>query len=474
MQSCRRAVLGMLLAIAGSGGLQASEFAERIASWQAGGRGQITPVAHEEPAATTAAEVTEADVETVHEPAGPWQQMAFGPGEVHETGACGPDCGGCTSCGHGPFKHCPYPNTGYSTYGQPPGYCDYACETCCGKPIWWTRLELLLWWRKSRELPPLVTTDPVTDDFDTAGILPDATILFGGGAEESQIKGGGRVDIGFWFDDAQCVGLGNRFFGLGRDSARFASDTAETPVLAIPFFDIDADDFDALPVSFPGFRSGSIDIEGSSEILANDVYGRFLVTRDCDSRLDFITGYHFSRINDGLRIGSNSTVTDVGDLSFGTEIDVLDTFDTQNEFHGMIFGLEYQHNCVCYWITGLARISVGNIHQRVDIDGATTITALGDDPLVTEGGLFTATDTNIGVFERDELTAVTELGLTVGYSLRDCVRFTVGYSFVHWNDVVQPGDLIDPNLELGVRPRFRFERDNYWVQGVNLGFACEF
>ena len=38
-------------------------------------------------------------------------------------------------------------------------------------------MDVLLWWREGRDLPPLVTTDPTSEDSTTAGVLPDATIL---------------------------------------------------------------------------------------------------------------------------------------------------------------------------------------------------------------------------------------------------------------------------------------------------------
>src|SRR4051794_22533989 len=35
--------------------------------------------------------------------------------------------------------------------------CD-VCDPCCDPNVWFVETEALLWWRKSRSLPPLVTT----------------------------------------------------------------------------------------------------------------------------------------------------------------------------------------------------------------------------------------------------------------------------------------------------------------------------
>ena len=327
---------------------------------------------------------------------------------------------------------------------------------------------------KARDLPPLVTTDPTTEDSTTAGILPNATILFGDGRESSQMQAGGRFDIGFWCDERQCTGIGNRFFGLGRDDMRFQIDSLDEPVLAIPFIDADASANEALLVAYPGLLSGSIDVQGSSEVLGNDLYARFLICRDCDSRLDFITGWHFSRINDDLRIRSRSTVTEVGgSIPIGTQTDVFDRFDTRNEFHGAILGLVHEYECHCWSWQTLARISLGSMNQRVIIDGQTTIAVPDEDPEITAGGLFTNPDTNIGEFERSEFTAVTEVGLSLAYHVGPCTKLSVGYSFIYWSDVLRPGDQIDTSVGED-RPQFRFDRGDYWVQGVNLGFVREF
>jgi hypothetical protein len=118
-------------------------------------------------------------------------------------------------------------------------------------------------------------------------------------------------------------------------------------------------------------------------------------------------------------------------------------------------------------------MSLGNMNQQVIIDGQTTIAVPDEDPEITAGGLFTNPDTNIGTFSRDEFTAVTEVGLTLAYHWGDCTKLSVGYSFIYWSDVLRPGDHIDPNIGDG-QPAFRFNRGDYWVQGVNLGLVREF
>ena len=43
------------------------------------------------------------------------------------------------------------------------------CDMCCGKPLWWAKFDVLLWWREGRDLPPLVTTDPASGRLHDSG-----------------------------------------------------------------------------------------------------------------------------------------------------------------------------------------------------------------------------------------------------------------------------------------------------------------
>jgi hypothetical protein len=121
----------------------------------------------------------------------------------------------------------------------------------------------------------------------------------------------------------------------------------------------------------------------------------------------------------------------------------------------------------------LVRVSIGNMSQRAEISGQTTIAVPDEDPEVSAGGLFTNADTNIGTFNRNEFSAVSELGVTLAYHCGPCTKLTVGYSLVYWSDVLLAGEQIDPRIGED-EPSFRFNSSDYWVQGLNLGLVKEF
>ena len=60
------------------------------------------------------------------------------------------------------------------------------------------------------------------------------------------------------------------------------------------------------------------------------------------------------------------------------------------------------------------------------------------------------------------------------YNISPQWRALVGYSFIYWNNVVLAGNQIDTNLTTplptAVAPPFaKFQRTDFWVQGISLG-----
>jgi hypothetical protein len=376
--------------------------------------------------------------------------------------SCGPGgCfGGCSPCG---------------ACGGAGGGCDWG--PLCGNTLVWARFDVLLWWKQGRDYPPIVTTDPTTESSTTAGILPDAQILFGNNRVASNMAVGGRVDWGFFTDPRQCIGFGDRFFGISKDAANFHVNSTDEPVLAIPFRDIAAGGNDALLVAYPGLRSGEINVAGTGSVLGNDVYARFLLCRDNICRLDFITGWNYTRVADEVQINSRSTVTEIGgNIPVGTVSTTMDQFIATNNFNGGILGLEWQRDCGVWQSRVLARMSLGNMHEEININGSSRIAVPNQTPVTSTGGVLTA-GSNIGRQARDEFTAITELGYTLAYRFAPNTQLTVGYTLLYFNDILTAGSAIDPTVGTAggnTRPQFTFHHSDFWVQGINLGLTREF
>lgn len=356
--------------------------------------------------------------------------------------------------------------------------CELGCLQSCGK---WADFDYLLWWRRGANLPPLVTSSTAGTPLNQAGVLglPTTQVLFGGATYGEDAAPGGRIRIGGWLDDCACNSIEGRFFALGRQTTNYSAASNGQPILARPF-----DNRDPLlgplgptsrPLAFPGIATnGSAFVRHESDVYGGDVVMR---RRTCDTgqvRIDFVFGYQFSRVNDELTIGDSFVDIDPGNIVVdGTRQDIVDRFETENEFHGALIGLDAVYRSVCWRLELMARIGFGNMRQMVNIAGQTTNDVPGDpgSPFVIAEGLL-AGAANSGRRQRDEFVVVPELGASMVYELSDCVDVSFGYSFIYWSSVVQAGQQIDPNLF--VPSNFVYRDNSFWVHGLNAGVEMQF
>ena len=230
----------------------------------------------------------------------------------------------------------------------------------------------------------------------------------------------------------------------------------------------------------PGLLEGSINVDTSTSVLAAEAYLRSGVLAGRGYNVDLIGGYHFLRLDDELSVLSNSRSIDPGGaVPVGTIIDVLDDFDARNEFHGGTVGIVSEVRHGSWTLSGLAKFSVGNMHQSVRINGYQSITAPTELPSVTPGGLL-AQPTNMGTYDRDVTAWIPEFGVTAGYDVRSWLRLTVGYNILWISNVALAGDQIDRRVnptQFGGNPLIGpplpaftgFQETEYWLHGLTLG-----
>jgi hypothetical protein len=338
-------------------------------------------------------------------------------------------------------------------------------------------------------MPILATTSPAGTSGLIAGVLGNATTstVFGGGPVGDERQSAGRIDFGVWLDDQCGNGVGVRLFGIEGDRTNFVRSSRGLETIAVPFYNIDLGAEDATlaslaPVGLQTFGDfgGSVNIFTQNDLLMGEIYARLPVHSRRGADLELIGGYHYVSINDGVNISSFTEFLRAGIFPVGTTIDIFDSFSASNEFHGAALGMTSALHQGCWSLKGLAKVSIGSMHQEVLVRGQ-TITDVSGGPMTTIGtGLF-AQDSNGAsspAFERDEFTYIPEVELTLGYQLTDCVQLTAGYSFIYFPNVVLAGNQIDRYIDLPpqavARPAFVMQDTDFWVQGVNLGLTWEY
>jgi hypothetical protein len=352
----------------------------------------------------------------------------------------------------------------------------------------WAEAEYLLWWMRGAPLPPLVTTSPAGTPINQAGVL-GAPVLFGGSRANDEARSGFRVGVGGWFDEPRTWGAEASFFLLETKATGFVARSDGSTILSRPFVDAGTGRPGAERIAFPGDVSGAVSAsEAGSGLLGAGALLRMNLCCGCGTRLDLLGGYRYLRFTDSLGVTESLTSTSPNSPVFippGTLLDVTDRFHSRNQFHGGDLGLagEFQRGTLSLCL--LTKLAIGGNHQDADIAGGTTVTAPGAAPVRSPGGLLAQT-TNSGHHSRDEVSLVPELGLKLGYQATPHLRFSVGYTYLYWSDVVRAGNQVDltvnPNLVPGApnpgvgpsRPAFGFQGTNFWTQGLDVAIQFSF
>ena len=390
------------------------------------------------------------------------------------------DSGSCDACG---CDACGPSGNGCDSMG-----CDSACGLSMLSPNsrisfdpsrWFGSAELLLMFRRGDRPPALVTTGSDAND-DTAGELgqADTQILVGGDSIFKDVTAGGRLQLGTWLDDQQSRSLVFRGWFAGEESFGFARSQDTLPVIARPFLNASGNQPEAQDtqlVVFPDRASGSLSIQGDSNVYGADVSVRQLWYGQHGIEVDFLYGYQFLRLDENLTISTSSVSLDDDFAPLGSTLAIRDQFDIENEFHGGQVGLASRARHGCWSFQSLTKVAFGSLGRTADLQGATTTGIDGTVATSSEGLL--VRDTNSGKRTDHTFGWVPEIDLTVGWHRFPQWEVTFGYHVTAVSDALQVSGAIDPNLAVNLTdplvgreaPSNAFRYDTFYVQGLHFG-----
>lgn len=365
-------------------------------------------------------------------------------------------------------------------------YAMSGCEDSCGGPTcnlfgggFWFDLDFLLWWRDQRVFPTLVTTQP------NDGIVPGATVLFGGAVDEP-VRPGGRLEFGLWLDPCQRTAVGARYLAVANATISPEYTSSDLAFIARPFVDVSTNPVTA--TSFPVANAaaqppttGRLGLRTDSEIQAGDAFFFWTLRQSPCARFGFLAGYQFAQIDEDLLIES---FTQSGVTGGQQSIAVSDLFDAQNEFHGGLFGLRGDYRCGQFGIELLGRFGFGNMRQSILISGSTTSTDASGVISTRASGLLAQLATNSGLYEQDKFSFMNEAGVKLAFYPVEQLKLSVGYSMMYWSSVVRPGLEIDTSIDgrlltafppsNATQPSFTFDPTDYLVQGLTFSAELRF
>ncbi len=391
--------------------------------------------------------------------------------------------------GNGSHAASPNATSGYVEPGAASHVFANSPSDCA--PGLWFNIDYVLMWMKAAPAPgPLATTGSFLDPLPGALGQPNTRVVFGNSEISNNAFSGMRVGAGTWIDEARTIGYEASGFTLEhrRNFQAINSNNNGVPFLARPFFDVQLNQEDALPVSIPGFQAGGLTASSSTRFTGWDFNVACNGTDTGDFRADALVGVRCLYLMESLTVGESIVAladqgTDESSLRQGERLSRADRFGTTNNFYGGQVGGRMTWISDRFVTTATVKLGIGVTDQIADLQGlASTRTAGAGIPagfLVNAG--------NDGKYFQSQFAAIPELNLNVGYRIRQNVLLRVGYSVLYWSDVVRPGDTVTRAVNPGLvptlqsfgtgpanQPRAQIDTTDFWLQGVNVGFEFRF
>lgn len=346
----------------------------------------------------------------------------------------------------------------------------YPADGCDRCSRFWIGSEYLLWWVKGQPVPvPLATANA-----GAAPVLgaPGTVLLYGNSSQDMGTFSGLRITAGGWVNDARTVGLEASGFLLEQrtNTTFIGTDATGAPPLGLPF--VTPAGVNSVSVaSAPGFGVGSITVANTTRLWGYEADGLVNVARNQRWELDLLGGYRHMDLSEKLTFDNPFVF-----VGSGVSNPFHDIFQTRNQFYGGQLGARVGFNRSRLHLNATGKLALGVNHEEVNIFGTSTIIPPGGPISATAGGAYTS-PSNIGRTTHNEFAVLPQVTLQAGYDLTEHLRATIGYDFLYLNQVVRPGIEIDPRFGVanGVAfPQSKFEKTDFWAQGISFGLELRF
>lgn len=382
-------------------------------------------------------------------------------------------------------------------YGCQSGNCGGNCGSVACRPARrrvasqtnaWMTAEALLWFPQVRSTVPLVSQGPTgtLPELDRDGVSTafGGTDQFGG-----ELQAGFRVDGGIMLNED--FGVGGRFWMLGETEDTFsASGDGTNGSIGIPFFDsaLSADQENSIKIAYSdGDSAGTTDFQGSVSarsalsVYGAEGYGRLRLLGGKGYRSDLIGGFSHFGIDEEMSLNARTTQTETGPGQ-GDEYRFIEDLDAENRFYGGQIGFLTSVGRGAWSLTALTKVHLGNMDQTWTDRGSRQFVGQAAQP----GGLFGNTPEQ--QYSSSNFAFAPEANVKLAYKLRENIKFSVGYSFIMWDDVLMIGDNLNRSINTDYlvpdstgavdpaeRPLFTgLKTDSFFVHGIDLGCVIQF
>jgi hypothetical protein len=193
--------------------------------------------------------------------------------------------------------------------------------------------------------------------------------------------------------------------------------------------------------------------------------------------IDLVYGYQFMQLDEDLSISSGFTNLLSGSTTpVGAIVDVTDSFEAINEFHGAQIGFASRYREGCWSFNSLLKFGFGSLNRIAKRRGTTSTTVGIDTTTINEGLL--VNNNNSGRYSDRTFGWIPELDLSLGYRISSNLDATFGYHLIAMTDAVQVSGTIDPDLAVNtdttpptdpLRPSPEMRFGTFYLQGIHFG-----
>jgi Putative beta barrel porin-7 (BBP7) len=385
--------------------------------------------------------------------------------------------------------------------------------------------DYLLWASKSMPVGyPLATTSSPAD-FGVAG-GPSTVALVGGGDKNISfdMTDGIRGWAGWNWEGSSNFGTEISGFWMSKRNQQnlFPGNSAGLPVLAVPFYDVNAGAAGSYIVSYPGVNAGSIRIAAETRSLSGELnaFYRMYPSEEGPGGLTVFAGVRFFQLEEKFGYVTNSQTfgvppggiappgivpAPIGGSSFfpggggvfaGTffgpalapyTVTTSDGIRTYNDFFGANFGFRGEIGYGNWFVQMTGKFGVGYMREWVDVTGYSSLTTSTNLVSTQAGGLFNLPQ-DLGRHHKDRLAILPEGNINIGYQLTNWMKVTAGYTFLYANTVVRPTTSSTPVLNPSLIPvsptysglpgtfipRDVLKSTDFHLQGFNAGLQISF
>jgi len=358
------------------------------------------------------------------------------------------------------------------------------CRDPC-PPRAWGSAEYLYWQLKdSPATVPLVVSGPVVASGSPVLGKPGTKVVLGGKVHDNDFRSGGRLALGYWFDNRQLLGGEiNYFFLGGRTKTESVSSSGQkgTRFLTLPYINAVTDVESSTPIALPGLFAGTAVLKVSNNMQGAEANCVIKFDTNCYD-LNVLTGFRYLYFKEVLKFETNSPFV-------VPPIDIFNTTDrflAQNNFYGGQMGFDGKYYWKQVFIRALGKVAVGAMIENVSIQGnlvTNDFDGLGAPETIPAG--YFAMSTNKGNHKRTRFACVPEFGISLGYQIFETLSMQVGYTGLWVSEVVWASNQIDRKINpsqapaisgndsttvIGKkRPKALFKTECLWAQGLTVG-----